>query len=104
MRKLFEVQRMASRNEFRTVYIGALKCSCVFLQEEALPCMHVCAACLFKAVYSRSSSTRSAGPLQALFAGSTVALALTLILNDRTHAPAYSDSQTLMREHQSLIA
>ena len=91
MRKLFEVQRMASRNEFRTVYIGALKCSCVFLQEEALPCRHICAACPFKAVDPRTlvNPERRAGALQALYAGYSIPVDLTLLENDWTQAPMY---------------
>ena len=51
---LFEVQRMSSLNEFRSVDVGALRCSFGFPQEDALPCRHVCAACLFKAVDPRT--------------------------------------------------
>ena len=88
---LFEVQRMSSLNEFRSVDVGALRCSFGFPQEEVLPCMHICAASLFKAVDPRTLviPERRAGALQVLYVGSTVQVDLTLIENDGTQAPAY---------------
>ena len=92
---LFEVQRMTSRNEFRSVDVGALRCSCGFPQEEALPCRHICAACLFKTVDQRTLviPERRAGALQALYVGSTVPVDLTLLENDGTRAPAYKQGR-----------
>ena len=92
---LFEVQRMTSRNEFRSVDVGALRCSCGFPQEEALPCRHICAACLFKTVDPRTLviPERRAGALQALYVGSTVPVDLTLLENDGTRAPAYKQGR-----------
>ena len=82
---------MVSRNEFRSVDIGALKCSCGLAKEEALLCRHIGASCLFKAVDPRTLviPERRAGALRAPFAGSTVLLDLTILVNDRTQSLAY---------------
>ena len=82
---------MLAPNEFRSVNIGTLWCSCGFPQEDALPCRHVCAACIFTRVDPRTLviNERRVGALQALYAGSTIPVDLTQLVSDGTQAPVY---------------
>ena len=88
---------MASRNEFPVRRRWGSQCSCGFAQEEAFPCRHICAACLLKAVVPMTLVIPEdrAGALQALYAGSTVPLDITLLVNDGMQAPAYRRGREL---------